>query len=81
MTALDKFNIIKGLWLCVKNANDEEIAMDDLADGIPDGETADENFDYIVENFEYFLKLYSPLARRAAKSGLYDPETETVFAA
>ena len=81
MNALDKFNIIKGLWICVKNANDEEIATADLMDGIPDGETADENFDYIVENFGRLLSLYSPLARKAAKSGLWDDKTNTVYEA
>lgn len=81
MSNLDKFNIIKGLWLCVKFANDEEIAMADLSEGIPDGETADENFDFIVENFSHLLSVYSPLARKAAKDGLYDQEHGIVFEA
>lgn len=71
---LNKFEIIRGLWLIVKSANNENICLADLSDGIEDGETPETYFEEIVNDFDRFFRLYAGLAIEAMKNdgdGLY----------
>lgn len=65
---LRKFEIIRGLWLIVKSANNENISLADLSDGIEDGETPETYFEEIVKDFERFFRLYAGLAVEAMKN-------------
>lgn len=65
---LKKFEIIRGLWLIVKSANNENISLADLSDGIEDGETPETYFEEIVKDFDRFFRLYAGLAIEAMKN-------------
>ena len=73
---LQKFKIISHLWEIVKLANNEEICMADLSEGVPDGDTPEDVEEYIVEDFKSWFSLYGSLAIAALKDGLYLADKE-----
>lgn len=80
---LRKFEIIRGLWLIVKSANNETISLADLYDGIEDGETPEEYFEEIVNDFDRFFRLYAGLAIEAMKNdgdGVYMGDLKVIKA-
>lgn len=73
---IQKIKIISLLWGIVKLANNEEICMADLSEGVPDGDTPDGVAEYIVEDFKSWFSLYGSLAIAALKDGLYLADKE-----
>lgn len=77
---LQKFKIISNLWEIVKLANNEEICMADLSEGVPDGDKPEGVAEYIVEDFKSWFNLYGSLAIAALKDGLYLKDKEVYWA-